>query len=962
MSPIQAVKLTCEYQSNPIGIGTPHPRFGWQMRTEERDAKQSAYRILVAENESSFALPVWDSGKVESDDSIQVVYGGAPLKPRARYFYKVKIWDGACRASEWSETGYFETALFSTDEWKAKWITPKEDELDKHAEPAFLLRKRFVLKDKPVSARVYSTAAGIYELEINGRQVTEDLFAPGWTSYHSRIQYQTYDVTSLLRTEGNCIGILLGDGWYRSGMGNAQRNFRYGDRRAALLQLHIRYADGTEEIVATDESWKAATGAIRYSTILHGETYDARLEQEDWSTFSYDDSLWLATEACELPMNVLVAQENESARVTETLKPIAAWVTPAGERVLDMGQNMVGRIRMTLDVPEGTEIVLSHAEVLDGEGNFYVDNLRSAKQTVRYIAKGRPGESYAPHFTFMGFRYVKVEGFPLGAEGLPLEAFVGEVIHTDMEPTGSFECSDERVNQLQRNIRWGQRGNFLDLPTDCPQRDERLGWTGDAQVFISTALFNYHGASFFAKWLHDLREEQMPDGGVPMVVPDVERSGVSAGWGDAAVICPWTVYQYYGDKRLLAEQYASMRKWVEYIRAQGDQEYLWNSGFHCGDWLALDAMPGSYVGATPLPFIATAYYAYSARILRDAAKVLDRKEDYIRYEALHRNVVHAFRREFVTEAGIVAYPTQTAYVLALAFDLLEEPMRPRVAKDLHELIVDNGYHLTTGFIGTPYLCTALSNHGYHATAVRLLLQDSYPGWLYSVSQGATTIWEHWDGIKPDGTFWSENMNSFNHYAYGAIGDWLYRKVAGLGMDETVPAYKRVRIEPLFGLESMSYARATFQSPYGEIESAWSLLDNNEMKVEVRIPPNATAEVVLRGAFLEEAREGGKRLHEGNGIHSIKATEKGIVLSIGSGRYEFSYPIGRTLKIPYSYDTRLDDALSTEAATAILKRELPQIFHIVDIIRTASFKQIVEFPLTQVSRERMDSVLEQLNSL
>lgn len=962
MTKLSVGKLTCEYKVNPIGIDVTRPRFGWQMFSQARAAMQQGYRIVVAEGSAEFDSPLWDTGFVESDASIQIAYTGPYLKSRTRYFYKVKIWDRAGSESDWSDIAYFETGFFSVNEWMAQWITPHEGEINKHAEPAFLLRKCFVLKKEPASARVYSTAAGIYELYINGSPVTEDLFSPGWTSYQKRMQYQTYDVTALLCRGDNGVGIVLGDGWYRSGMGNAQRNFRYGDRRAVLFQMHIRYTDGSEEIIVSDESWKAATGPIRYSTILHGETYDARMEQEGWSNPNYDDRNWSSTETCQLPLDVLVAQENDPTRVTETLKPISAFITPSGDHVIDMGQNMVGRIRMTLDVPSGTRIVLSHAEVLDKDGNIYFDNLRSAKQRVEYIAKGESGESYAPHFTFMGFRYVKVEGYPVGTEGLPLDAFVGEVIHTDMEPTGSFECSDDRVNQLQRNIQWGQRGNFLDLPTDCPQRDERLGWTGDAQVFVGTALFNYQGGPFFTKWLHDLRAEQMPDGGVPMVVPDIEGSGVSAGWGDAAVICPWTVYQYYGDTRLLAEQYGSMKKWIEYIRSQGHNEFLWDTGFHCGDWLALDAKQGSYIGATPLPLIATAYYAYSTRIVRDTAEVLGYHEEAREYAELHRNILHAFRHEFVTGSGIVAHSTQTAYVLALAFELLEEWMRPRVAKDLHDMIVENDYHLTTGFIGTPYLCKVLSDHGYHRTAIKLLLQESYPGWLYSVAQGATTIWEHWDGIKPDGTFWSDNMNSFNHYAYGAIGDWLYRKVAGLDMDGTIPAYKRVHIEPLFGLQSLSSARATFQSPYGEIVSAWRMLNDSNMEVDVRIPPNTTAEVILRGAALGGLREAGNHLQVGNGIFSMIETQNGVTLLIGSGSYRFLYPIGDTLKVRYSYNTRLDEVLADDQAAAVLKQRLPQLFYLLDIIRKANFEQIAGSPLANVSREQMDLVLQELNSL
>jgi alpha-L-rhamnosidase len=748
-----------------------------------------------------------------------------------------------------------------------------------------LLRKQFELVGDIQSARIYATAAGVYEIYANGSKVSDEQLAPGWTSYPNRLQYQTYDVTDLLRPGGNGIGIMLGDGWYRSGLGFEGKDYKYGERRAALLQLHVKYKDGTENVFVTDTSWKASTGPIVYSTIYHGETYDARLQQEGWSEADFADGAWKPVKICDLPLHHLVAQENWPMRVTETIQPISYFVTPAGDHVLDMGQNMVGRVRMRVQAPAGTEMILKHAEVLDKDGNIHFGNLRPAKQTVKYIAKGEGLEQYAPHFTFMGFRYVKVEGYP--GEALPLDAFTGEVIHSDMEPTGEFECSDERVNQLQSNIKWGQRGNFVDVPTDCPQRDERLGWTGDAQVFISTALYNFQGGPFFTKWLHDVSAEQHEDGGVPFVIPDVVGGANSAAWGDAAVICPWTVYQYYGDRRLLAEQYESMKKWVEYIHAQGDNEYLWNTGFHFGDWLGLDAKEDSYIGATPRDLIATAYYAYSTGIVRDAARVLGNDEDAVKYGELHRKVVKAFREEFITPAGRIAAPTQTAHVLALMFDLVDESVRARVAYDLNALIAGNDYHLTTGFVGTPYLCFVLSNNGYHDTAVRLLLQESYPGWLYSVSKGATTIWEHWDSIKPDGSFWSDDMNSFNHYAYGAIGDWMYRKVAGLDMDVSAPAYKRIHIEPLFGTKALTYARTVYKSMYGRIESGWRV-DGDRIEVKVAVPANTTAEVVLQGASAETLYEGGRVITGTEGMLSMEETEHRVRLVVGSGEYLFTY--------------------------------------------------------------------------
>lgn len=956
--------VTCEYRNSLLGTDTRKPRFSWTLEAgERRGVLQASYRIQVAEAGGSFEDSCWDSGQVESGQSIHIEYGGPELRDRTKYRYRVKVWDTAGEESAWSGEGSFELGLGGGLNWQAKWITPDEAAIAPDAKQAYLLRRTFGLRGGVASARVYATALGVYELYMNGEKVSDDLLAPGWTSYTHRLQYQTYDVTELIQAGDNGIGVLLGDGWYRGGLGFDDKNYMYGDRRAALLELHVRYEDGTEDVIATDSSWQAATGAIQYSNIYHGETYDARLERRGWSEAAGGGEGWAGVQVLGQSYDRLVAQENWPTAVTEILRPIAAFVTPAGDHVLDMGQNMVGRIRMTVQAPAGTKIVLRHAEVLDKDGNIYFGNLRPAKQTVTYIAKGEGVESYVPHFTFMGFRYVRVEGFPGQESGLPLEAFQGEVIHSDMASTGEFECSDDRINKLQQNIRWGQRGNFLDVPTDCPQRDERLGWTGDAQVFISTALFNFQGAPFFAKWLHDLKAEQHADGGVPFVIPDIVGGANSAAWGDAAVICPWTVYQYYGDLRLLSEQYESMKRWVEYIRVQGENEYLWNSGFHFGDWLALDAKENSYIGATPTAFIATAYYAYSTRIVRDAAKALGNEEDAQLYGELHSRIVEAFRDEFTTKTGRIASPTQTAHILALVFDLVDESVKGRVAEDLNSLIVENDYHLTTGFVGTPYLCFALSNSGYHTTAVRLLLQESYPGWLYSVSKGATTIWEHWDSIKPDGSFWSDDMNSFNHYSYGAIGDWMYRKVAGLDMDPSQPAFKRIRIEPLFGSTLLTHARAAHSSMYGRIEAGWRAA-GSRIEVYAEIPANTTAEIVLRGAALSGLTESGSALEGREGVESAVEHGDGVTVKAGSGRYLFSYDCGDLFRESYSEKTKLNELLMDERATEVLRRHVPHLLNgaLVNIAKPFSLKQIRENGMMRVPAEVIGLVLKDLAAL
>jgi alpha-L-rhamnosidase len=925
MDKLYVSSLTCEYRQNPLGIDICKPRISWQIQSNRRGTMQLAYQYQVSLTKDNFDHPLWDTGYTKSEQSLHIPYEGPELTSRTRYYYRVKVWDKFGTESDWSSVSWWETAFLDASEWKADWITPNPQELDPTSEPAFLLRKEFELKDGIESARIYATGVGLYELYLNGKRVGNELLAPGWTSYHNRLQYQTYDITTQMQTSSNAIGVMLADGWYKGNLAwEGKRNF-YGEKRGVLLQLNVRYLDGTEEVIGTDHTWKASTGPILFSEIYHGETYDARLEQIGWSKPSFHETTWKSVVVHNSKLTNLVAQENNPVRITETLQPICAFVAPNGDSIIDIGQNMVGRIRLKVQAPSGTKIVLKHAEVLDNEGNIYFGNLRRARQAVEYITKGEEVEEYAPAFTFQGFRYVKVEGYPLLDGVLPVENFVGEVIHTDMEPTGVFETSNPIVNQLQQNIVWGQRGNFVDVPTDCPQRDERLGWTGDAQVFIRTALFNYQAGPFFTKWLRDLRADQFEDGGVPFVIPDVlpDSEASSTAWGDAAVICPWTVYLVNGDKRLLAEQYESMKKWVGFIRQQGDNEYLWNTGFQLGDWLGLDAKENSYIGATARDLIATAFYAYSTRLVRDAAVVLGKTEDVRHYSERLLGIIRHFNLEFITPNGRLTSQTQTAYVLALVFELVDGKVRERAAFELNELVVENDYHLTTGFVGTPYLCFALSNNGYHETAVKLLLQDTYPSWLYSISKGATTIWEHWDSIKPDGSFWSDDMNSFNHYAYGAIGDWMYRVLAGLDMDEREPAYKRVRIQPRFCGVELTHVKAAFQSMYGEIVSSWTITED-EVRMEVQIPVNTTAEIILPNALLTDVLEGSLPITVSEGILSQTEVRDGVRLEVGSGIFHFVYPNVNGLTKVYTLETRLIDLLNDEYAKRILENYAPGI--------------------------------------
>ena len=685
----------------------------------------------------------------------------------------------------------------------------------------------------------------------------------------------------------NAVGALLGSGWYRGEIGFSGQRNHYGDRLALLCQIRITYRDGREETVMSDGSWKASTGPILMSGIYHGETYDARLEKDGWTQAGFDDRQWSGVRTASYPKENLVAPAGPPVRKQEELRPVKILRTPAGETVADMGQNMVGWVRLKVRGPAGTTVTLRHAEVLDKQGNFYTTNLRAAKQTVKYMLKGGGEETFEPHFTFQGFRYIAVDGYP---GDLSAESLTGVVIHSDMARTGEFEASKPLINQLQHNIVWGQKGNFLDVPTDCPQRDERLGWTGDAQVFARTAAFNMQVAPFFTKWLRDVAADQLGTGSVPHVVPNVLGEGAgAAGWADAAVIIPWTLYLSYGDERILAEQYDSMARWVEYERKRAGDDFIWTGDFHFGDWLDFGAASRGSFGATPTDLIATAFFAHSTSIMHRVAQVLGKTDDAARYDELHSKIRSAFQAKFVKEDGSVGNNTQTAYVLALQFDLLPEVLRPVTAKRLAGEVRERG-HLTTGFLGTPYLCPVLSRYGYLDEAYMLLNRQEYPSWLYPVRQGATTIWERWDGIKPDGTFQDPGMNSFNHYAYGAIGEWMYREMAGIEIDPAAPGYKHVLIQPQPG-GGFTRARASHQSPYGRVSSGWTL-ENGRLELDVEIPANTRATVRLPGARIMDVAESGRALAGTKGITGQRQDGSSTVLRIGSGHYRFTYPIGR----------------------------------------------------------------------
>ncbi|HSO89467.1 MAG TPA: glycoside hydrolase family 78 protein [Draconibacterium sp.] len=875
--------LVCEYHKNPIGIDVQKPRLSWKIVSDEQNVLQSAYEIKVTD-QSPKGKVIWNSGKIASDQSVNVEFAGPELKSMQRVYWQVRIWDNENKGTKWSEPAFWEMGILKPELWTASWITMENEIEMEGSKPSHFLRKEFSTSKKIKSARVYVSALGLYELYINGKKVGDQLFTPGWTSYKNRIQYQTYDVTPMIQSK-NSIGAILADGWYRGNIGFSKQNSYYGDKLALIAQVHINYTDGTGEIIETNGSWKATTGPIIFSDIYNGETYDARMEMPGWATAGFDDSNWGKVVNLNHSKEILIAPQGVPVKAIEEIVPIKLFTTPNDELVYDLGQNMVGWVRLKVKGKKGDVITLKFAEVLDKEGNFYTDNLRAAKVTDVYILKGDGEEIYEPKFTFHGFRFVQLVGFP-GTAGI--ENITGVVIHSAMEPAGTFVCSDPLINQLQKNIQWGQKGNFLDVPTDCPQRDERLGWTGDAQVFSPTAAFNFDVSAFYTKWTKDIAADQLPDGKVPHVIPDVlNGGGGSTAWADAALIVPWTTYLSYGDKRILEVQYPSMKKWVDYMTGRAGDDFLWTNDGHFGDWLAFASTNSDYTGATTeKDLIATAYYSYSSGLLAKIAKILGKNDDADKYAKLSENIKKAFVNEFVAPSGRLVSHTQTAYLLAIAFDLLPENLVPKAANYLAG-DVKKFKHLTTGFVGTPLLCKTLSDQGFEDLAFMLLNRKEYPSWLYPVTQGATTIWERWDGQKPDGTFQDVGMNSFNHYAYGAIGEWLYNYVAGIQIDEKAPGYKHILLAPHPG-GGITNAGATHQSLYGDIKSSWKIEGEN-LVYEVKVPVNTTASVTLPSAQLEKVTVNAASLKDDK-LMAAQQSGKTVSLKLGSGEYKFSYPV------------------------------------------------------------------------
>lgn len=825
--------LRCDHLTEPLGFALDRPTFTWTVEGA-RGKKQKTARLEIS-HDSAFADVLYDSGEQTGLSSVGVT-PELKLKPRTRYHFRVTVTSDAGETAQgvsWFETGKRD------ERFQGKWIAAPYDN-DVHP----VLGTTFNVDGRVESARLYVTALGVYEASINGVKVGDEVLPPFFNDYNHWLQVQTYDVTALLRPGKNELSAMLGNGWYRGRFGFGKDIDKiYGDRMQLLAELRLTMLDGKTVTVGSDESWLCARGPAQMSNIYDGEVWDARKEGAKLKDKAQKGAK---------PQGKLTDRLSPPVRIIETIKNPKVITTPAGETVLDFGQVATGWVEFDVNLPRGAKVMLQYGELLQ-HGNFYNENLRTAKQEYHFISAGKPAH-VRPHFTFYGFRYVKLTGF----ENVDAKAFTACVIHSDLKEIGELKTSNRKVNRLIANARWGQKGNFLDVPTDCPQRDERMGWTGDAQVFAPTASYNMYTPAFFKKYLHDMLMDQGDyEGAVPHVVPDVlgqigrKRTDMpfrgspagSCAWADAATMIPWTVYQFFGDKALLERNYDNMKQWVEWIKKQDEThcngERLWRCGFHFADWLALDnPVQGSPFGGTDPYYVASAYYYYSTMLTANAAKVLGYQADADKYGALAEEIKAAFRKEFFTATGRVSEPTQTAMAIALKLDLVPPKHRDRLKGDLKKKLEARKLHLDTGFVGTYFLPSVLSDNGMNDIAYTLLLNEDYPSWLYEVNMGATTVWERWNSVLPNGLVSDTGMNSMNHYAYGSIVEWMYRYMVGLNPDPAAPGFKRAVIAPMPD-PRMRSVKAKYQSAAGTYEVAWEYKDH-QLHMSVTVPFDAKA--------------------------------------------------------------------------------------------------------------------------
>ncbi len=931
---------------DPIGFYDPSPVFSWKLPDGVDVKSQSAYQIVVYPQSQSRENgdPVWDSGKVASDQSVWVPYEGPELESRQQVSWRVKFWDDQGNESEWSEEAFIEMGLLGHDDWHANWIKfdrgkPKSDDvkiikaefgnriaggskvkevtenirraiqrgstpirvvsprlggdpapgeaktlwvdyqvngLRKQVEvsenesfdpfppitahPGYYLRRDFQTKGDIVMVRLHATALGIYQIHINGQRVGTDVLSPGYTSYPKRVESLTYDVTSLIQHGDNAIGVLLGEGWYAGNLLLRKRTELTELTPKLLAQLEITYADGRTETIATDGKWRATdNGPIRAGGFYHGEDYDATRELGDWNKPGYDDSQWNACKVSEVgDAPRIVPKRMPPVRVMQQRPALELTEPEPGRYVFDFGQNLVGVPAITMTVEKGEKVLVRFAEMLQQDGTLYTTNYRTARSQATYIAGGSGTITYQPSLSFFGFRYVEISGISAG-DTLSKDSAIAKVLHTDFASTGQFTSSHDKLNQLQSNIRWGQRGNFVDIPTDCPQRDERLGWTGDAQVFLPTSFFNFDVYSFWARWLQSVRDEQTSEGEIPHTVPSTPFGYSSPGWADVIVTAPWQIYVRTGDRGILRDNYDAMKKWIAVYERRSNDFIPDLKGW--GDWLQ-PYTKSDRKGDTAQDLIATAYFGRDARILHWAATALGNDADAKRYGKLHADIRSAFtQRFFAAEKPHSGANTQTACLMGLGYDLIEPDQRARVEAILLKKFEEADRHLRTGFLGTPLIAPVFDQLGHSEIAYELLFKESYPSWFYSINQGATTMWERWNSYSHADGFGDASMNSYNHYAYGAIGQFMYERVAGLSPDPKHPGYKHFFVRPLIG-GPLTSARAELETHYGTAVSGWQRRDG-KLEMEVVIPPNTTATVEFPNGQPSQTLDAGTHAFEIN---------------------------------------------------------------------------------------------------
>lgn len=915
---MRPARLRCEYLANPPAVNTDRPRLSWIVESDGRGVRQTAYQVLVAGSDEALAKDqgdLWDSGQVNSDETNQIVYSGKPLKPGQQAFWKVRVSSNVSRLpSRWSEPAGFRMGLLETGDWKAKWVgvpgTVPEGRLP--ARPSPMLRKGFALSKPVKQALVSVSALGAYELRINGSKVGDQILPPEWTDYHKRVQYQTYDVTPLLRPGDNAVGAMLADGWYAGRLGisfimgkDDPVRGHYGKQLGLLMQMDVEYADGSREQIVTDESWKGTTdGPIRKADLLDGEVYDAQKETAGWDAPGFDDSKWGSVEAMPALKAKLVAQHNEPIRITQDLFPVSISQPKPGMYVYDLGQNIAGWCRIRVKGKAGEPIRLRHAEVLNPDGTLYRDNLRigdeshGARAEDTYIPRTSEEEVYEPRFTYHGFRYVEITGLP---EKPGLTAVLGRVQHSTPPPAGTFDCSSALLNKLMTNIVWTHRDNMPSIPTDCPQRDERMGWMGDMLVFAQPACFNMDMAAFFTKWAQDIRDDQADDGRYPDFAPmpfdpNKRFSGVPA-WGDCGVVVPWRMYVNYGDKRILEEHFDSARRWVDWIHqhnpnllwAKQDNEYH-SRGNDYGDWLNGDTLKLEMFGfkpgqaEVPKDVFATAFFQHSTDLVARMAEIIGRKDEAVKYRKLADDIKAAFQKAYIKEDGTVKGNTQSAYALALHFNLMPEDKREAAARKMVERVDAYKGHISTGFHTTVMLMRELTRDGFDEVAYKLINNRTIPSWGYTIDKGATTIWERWDGYVEGRGYQDPGMNSFCHYAIGSVGEWMYRAILGINPDEGQAGYKHFTVRPRPG-GGLTYARGGYDSIRGPIGSEWRI-EGNALSMVVSIPANTTATVYVPAKDIGSVMESGEPAEKAEGLRFVKMEGDSAVFEAGSGTYWF----------------------------------------------------------------------------